>query len=159
MKRSEFRKLANYTFGSSAAVITNASLIVGLGSAGATKAPILGSLLTFALADNISDSLAIHLYKESDEAGRALPFFTAVLNFFARLLTSLSFVVIVLVFSVPDAVPVAIVWGLFLMILVSYLITKKRSQGTLVEIIKHVLVAVIVIALSRLVGTLISEHF
>jgi VIT1/CCC1 family predicted Fe2+/Mn2+ transporter len=159
MDKSQFSKLANYTFGSSAAIITNASLIAGLGSAGAGKAPILGGLLTFALADNISDSLAIHLYQESEGAGRELPLFATVMNFLARLATSLSFVAIVLAFPVRQSVPVAIVWGLLLLVLVSYLITRSRNQSSLGEIVKHVLIAVIVIALSRLVGYLISEHF
>ena len=54
---SQFTKLENYILGSSAAIITNASLVVGLGSARAGKGPILSGLLTIALADNISDSL------------------------------------------------------------------------------------------------------
>jgi VIT1/CCC1 family predicted Fe2+/Mn2+ transporter len=159
MDWSQFRKLANYSFGSSAAVITNTSLIVGLGSAGAGKGPILGGLLTFALADNISDSLAIHLYKESEGLETELPLFASVLNFAARLLTSLSFLAITLIFSVPQSVPIAIVWGLLLLVVVSYLISKCRKQSTIGQIIKHVLVAGIVIVLSRIVGNLISEHF
>lgn len=159
MDRSQFKALTSYIFGSSAAIITNTSLIVGLGSAGAGKAPILGGLLTFALADNISDSLAVHMYRESEDGQQQLPILVTILNFLARLLTSFSFILIVLLFPVKDSVVIAIVWGLVLLTIVSYLITRRRNKGSVVETIKHVLVAVVVIALSRLVGTLISEHF
>ncbi|HVP22219.1 MAG TPA: hypothetical protein VMS73_10205, partial [Anaerolineaceae bacterium] len=47
--RAELANLKNYIFGSSAAIITDASLIVGLGSAQASKGAILGGLLTIAL--------------------------------------------------------------------------------------------------------------
>ena len=66
MIASELKKLSSYIFGSAAAIITNISLIVGLGSAETGKGPIIGALLTIAIADNISDSLGIHMYKEAE---------------------------------------------------------------------------------------------
>ena len=43
MIKSEFKKLSSYIFGSAAAIITNISLIVGMGSAEAGKGPIIGA--------------------------------------------------------------------------------------------------------------------
>jgi vacuolar iron transporter family protein len=157
--KSDWRNLKNYVFGSAAAIITNVSLIVGLGSARTGKGPILGGLLTIALADNISDSLGFHLYREAGSSGERLTFASTVLNFTSRLLVSLSFVAVVLAFSVARAIPIAIVWGLFLLVLVSYLITRSNRKSSLLEIGKHVLVAVVVIFLSYQVGHLIAQHF
>jgi len=157
--RSELGNLRNYVFGSTAAIITNISLIVGLGSARAGKGPILGSLLTIALADNISDSLGIHLYKETEGLGQRLSAFATVLNFLARLIVCASFIGIVLAFSMRRAIPVAIVWGLLLLVLLSFLITRNNGTNSWSEIAKHILVAVVVIALSRWAGALIAEHF
>ena len=157
--RSEFRKLENYVLGSSAAVITNVSLIVGLGSAQAGKGPILGGLLTVALADNISDSLGIHLYKESEGCGERLSSVATTLNFLSRLLVSLSFVAIVLLFPTSRAVIVGIVWALLLLTFISYLISRTNHQNSALEIIRHVLIAVVVIVLSRGVGSLIARYF
>jgi len=154
-----FADLKNYVFGSTAAIITNMSLIVGLGSARAGKGPILGSLLTIALADNISDSLGIHLYKETEGCEQRLSLLTTVLNFSARLFVCLSFIAIVLVFSTSHAIPVAVVWGLLLLVLLSYLITKVNKTNSIIEISKHVMVAVIVIILSLYVGGLIAARF
>jgi hypothetical protein len=156
---SEFTKLENYILGSSAAVITNVSLIVGLGSARAGKGPILGGLLTFALADNISDSLGIHLYKESEGCGERLSSLATVLNFLSRLLVSFTFVAIVLIFPISQAIIVGIVWALLLLNLISYLITRSNHENSILEIIKHVLIAVIVIVLSWCVGHLIADYF
>jgi len=157
--RSEFTKLKNYVFGSTAAIITNISLIVGLGSAGTGKGPILGGLLTIALADNISDSLGIHLYQETEGLGQKLSALSTVLNFTARLVVSLSFIAIVLVFSAAQAIPVAIVWGLLLLIAVSYLINRSNNRNSFWEITKHLLVAGVVIVVSHYVGSLIGRHF
>lgn len=159
MDRSEFTKLSSYVFGSTAAIITNISLIVGLGSAQAGKGPILGGLLTIALADNISDSLGIHLYKEAEGYGERLSLLATTLSFVSRLLVSLSFVAIVLIFSISQSILVSIIWGFFLLILISYLITRSQSRNSILEIAKHVLVAVIVIVLSRYVGYMIAKYF
>lgn len=154
-----FSDLKNYVFGSTAAIITNTSLIVGLGSARAGKGPILGSLLTIALADNISDSLGIHLYKETEGNEQRLSLLATVLNFTARLIVSLSFIGIVLLFTTARSIPVAIVWGLLLLVLLSYLITKTNKSNSIAEIFKHVMVGVVVVALSRYVGGLIAAWF
>jgi hypothetical protein len=160
MPKVEFGDLKNYIFGSTAAIITDISLIVGLGSAGTGKAPILGSLFTIALADNISDSLSIHMYKEAEGVGMRLSWQATVLNFLARLLVSLSFVAIVLVFSVAHAIPVAMVWGILLVVILSYWITLSvKLHNKTLEVGKHLLVALIMIVLSRYVGLLIAAHF
>ena len=146
-------------FGSSAAIITNASLIVGLGSARAGKGPILGGLLTLALADNISDSLGIRFYKESEGCGERPSRLATTLNFLSRLLISFTFIAIVWIFPTSQAMIVGIVWALLLLTLVSYLITRRSHQNSVLEIIKHVLIAIVVIALSRWVGRQIAGHF
>ena len=156
---SQFTKLENYILGSSAAIITNASLVVGLGSARAGKGPILSGLLTIALADNISDSLAIRLYKESEGYGEKLSRLTTVLNFLSRLLISFSFIAIVLMFPTSQAMIIDIIWALLLLILISYLITQHNHENSVLEVIKHVFIAVTAIALSRCVGSLIAGHY
>jgi vacuolar iron transporter family protein len=159
VNRSEFSDLTNYVMGSTAAIVTDIGLIVGLGSAQASKGAILAGLLTIALADNISDSLAVHLYKESQGSGRRLSLLATALNFLARLLVSFSFIAIVLVSSPSQAVAGAIIWGLVLLALFSYLITKRNKANSLRGIVEHVFVAIIVIALSRFMGYLIAKYF
>ena len=156
---TEFTKLKNYIFGSAAAIITNISLIVGLGSAGQGRGPILGGLLTIAIADNISDSLGIHLYKETEGVGQKLSVLATLLNFTARLVVCVSFIAIILIFSPAQAIPIAIVWGLLLIVTLSYLINRSHNRHSVWEIAKHVLVALAVIVMSRYAGYLIGKHF
>ena len=159
MKTAAFRNLKNYIFGSAAGIITNVSLIVGLGSARAGRGPIIGGLLTIALADNISDALGFHLYNETECCAEEFKVLSTVLYFVSRFVVSSSFIAIVLLFSVARSIPLSIVWGIFLLSVVSYVITKSNRRNSLKEIAKHVLVAAVVIALSRIVGVLIAEHF
>jgi hypothetical protein len=156
---SEFMRLRNYIFGSTAAIVTNISLIVGLGSARAGKGPIIGSLLTIALADNVSDSLGIHMYKETEGVGTRVSLLATALNFVARLLVSLTFVGIVLFLSVRQYVPVAIAWSLVLLALTSYLVARRSGQSLVLETAKHLVVVIVAVGISWYVGLLIAEYF
>jgi VIT1/CCC1 family predicted Fe2+/Mn2+ transporter len=156
---SEFANLRNYIFGSSAAIITDVSLIVGLGSARAGKGPILAGLLTIAVADNISDSLGIHLYKESEGYGQRLSLFSTILNFLSRLLISCTFIAIVLALPMAHAIIVGLIWGLLLIVLISYLLSRSNKDDPVREMVIHVLTAVIVIVLSRYLGHAIAAYF
>jgi vacuolar iron transporter family protein len=158
-RKEEIFSLKNYIFGSTAAIITNISLIVGLGSAQTSKLPILGSLLTIALADNISDSLGIHMYKESEGHGEALSVLATVINFLARLLISSSFIGIVLYFPLEHAAFAASAWGLLLLIGISYQIPRENRRNPWWEIIKHVVVAIAVILASHYAGHWITRFF
>ncbi len=62
--------LRRVSFGAPAAIVTSMALIVGLDAATANKATVVGSLLIAGLADNLTDSLTIHIYQEFGEAGR-----------------------------------------------------------------------------------------
>jgi hypothetical protein len=69
MKRPERHAHANprrYSFGSTAAIVTSMGIIAGLHAAPIPRVSVLTSLLVIALADNVSDSLSIHMYQESE---------------------------------------------------------------------------------------------
>ena len=156
---SEFANLKNYIFGSTAAIITDVSLIVGLGAARTGKEPILAGLLTIAVADNISDSLGIHMYKESEGYDQRLSLFSTILNFLSRLLISCTFVAIVLALPMAHAVLVGLIWGLLLIVFISYLISRSNRDNPIKEIVIHVLTAAVVIVLSRYLGHAIAAYF
>ena len=159
MLKAELANPKNYIFGSTAAIITNISLIVGLETARSGKGPILGGLLTIALADNISDSLGIHMYKETEGATARLTVLATVLNFLARLLISFSFIAIVLMCSIGQSIPVAVTWGLMLIAIGSYWIARRNKENVILEIVKHLLVALVMILLSHSVGHLVAVYF
>src|SRR5512136_2176725 len=106
-------KIGNVSFGGTAAIVTSVALIFGLDAATATKSTIVSGLLIVALADNLTDALSMHIYQESE---RQLPtreaFVATVSNFVARLLLSMTFVLLVVVLPTAAAVVASAAWGL-----------------------------------------------
>lgn len=74
------------------------ALITGLNTTGTGKSTLITALLIIALADNITDSLSMHIYQESERLDEREAFIGTLSNFTTRLLGSLSFMLIVFVF-------------------------------------------------------------
>jgi len=55
-----------FSFGLTSGIITTLGLIVGLHSGTASKAIILGGIITIAIADAASDALGIHISEEAE---------------------------------------------------------------------------------------------
>ena len=52
-----------YLFGSTSAIITELALIVGLSNSVNARSNMIAGILVIAIADNISDTLGIHIYQ------------------------------------------------------------------------------------------------
>ncbi len=152
------KNISNFSFGSTSALTTNISIVIGLGSGNVSKIAIIGSLLVIALADNISDSLGVHMFKESEAAGFKESFKFMVGNFTARLLISLTFVFIILIFPMLEAQIITFIWGVLLLSILSYLIACKNYSNPYKETLKHLAVSLTVIALSKLMGTMLLHN-
>ncbi len=145
-----------YSFGSTAAIVTSMGIIVGF-NATMPRSTVITSLLIIALADNISDSLSIHVYQESENlAGRAA-FRATITNFVARLLVALSFVGLVAVLPSRWSVPVSLTWGLLLLAALTFFVARARGVKPWPEVLKHVAVAALVIIVSRVAAAAISS--
>src|SRR5690348_9759853 len=59
-------KPARISFGGTAAIVTSMALITGLAAANASKGSVVSALLIAAIADNLTDSLSVHVYQESE---------------------------------------------------------------------------------------------
>ena len=145
-------RLRRVSFGGPAAIVTSTGLIVGLHTATVAKTAIAGSLLIFALADNLTDSLGVHIYQESERLAAREAFRTTVANFLTRLLLALSFIALVLLVPSPALIYLSVLWGLSLLSGLSYLLARARGVSPLSEIAKHCAVALAVVALSKLIG-------
>jgi VIT1/CCC1 family predicted Fe2+/Mn2+ transporter len=141
-----------FSFGGTAGVVACVALVVGLGAAGAPKSLIVSSLLIVALADNLADSLSIHVYQESERLPAREAFLATTSNFASRLLVSVSFILLVLALPIRGAVAAVLAWGLFLLGLLSWIIARQRGVRPIPEVAKHLLVALVVIALAEVIG-------
>ncbi len=130
-------------------------IIVGFDAA-MPRGTVITSLLIIALADNISDSLSIHVYQESEKLGGKAAFRATLTNFGARLLVALSFVGLVALIPPRWSVLVSLTWGLLLLSALTFSVARARGLKPAPEILKHVAVAVLVIAVSRAAAAAIS---
>lgn len=151
-------KATQFSFGGTAAVVTNMALIIGLTTASAAKPAIVSGLLIVAVADNLTDSLSIHLYQESECLEPRAAFRSTLTNFVTRLLLSLVFIFIVLALPYPVTVLAALGWGVGLLIVLSAVIAKQRGVSLASEAGKHVAAAVVIIAISRAIGIWVPAH-
>jgi VIT1/CCC1 family predicted Fe2+/Mn2+ transporter len=150
--------LQGVSFGTTSAVVTSMGMSVGLNAATANKAAIVSGLLIIAIADNISDSLSIHVYQESEGLEAKSAFRSTLTNFLARLFATGTFVALVI--ALPPAMmgPILLAWGLVLLGVLTYLLARARGVSVVSEIVKHVTVALLVVFVSRTLGVWIRDY-
>lgn len=147
-------------FGLTSSIITTIGLMVGLFSGTHSRLVVLGGILTIAIADSLSDSLAMHISEESigDESARdvwASTFSTLGAKFFFAII----FVVPVLLLSLQTAIMVSIAFGLFLITAFSIWIARSQNKNPAKVAGEHLLIAIAVIALAYLAGAWIASVF
>ncbi|MDD5686466.1 MAG: hypothetical protein PHE88_01365 [Elusimicrobia bacterium] len=157
--KEQANKLANFSYGGTSAIITNISIIIGLGETNVHRSGIIGGLLIIGIADNISDSLGIHIYKESELCDVKESFVLTIFNFITRFLISLSFIFIVLLLPITSAQIISSIWGLSILSCISYIIAKRNKQNIPLELFKHIGIAILVIIASKYMGDFIHKQF
>ena len=99
------------SFGLTSGIITTLGLMVGLSSGTQSKLVVIGGILTIAIADAFSDALGIHVSEEAENKHTAREIWEATVStFLSKLIFAMTFIVPVLIFSLPIAVSVSIVW-------------------------------------------------
>lgn len=151
-------KITRISFGGTAAIVTSMALMAGLEAANAAKVTEVSALLIAAVADNLTDSLSVHLYQESEGLERREAFAGTLANFATRLIVCLTFALMVLLFERHTAAVVGIVWGLSLLGGLSYMLARRRNVSAFSEVVKHVAVAVVIIFVSRSIGQWITTY-
>jgi len=151
-------RLPLVSFGAASAIVTSMGIIVGFGAASISKPTIIAGLLVVGLADNVTDSLSIHIYQESEKLEQQAAFRATVGNFATRLIISLSFVLLVLTFSNLKMLSVCLIWGVLLLAGLTWFVAKNRSANVVTEVLKHLAVAAVVIAASLATGTFITSY-
>ncbi len=148
------------SFGLTSGVITTLGLMIGLYSGTNSRLVVVGGILTIAFADAFSDSLGIHISKESEKGTRKKELWTTTFSSFtAKLIISLTFIIPVILFKLNLAILISIIWGLFVMSILSYKVAKIRRYNPLKVIGEHLIIAVIVIFLSRSIGNFAATFF
>lgn len=161
LKRSIFSlyyKLEKFAFGMSSAIMTVMGIIVGLVSAKQPFSAVLGGIASVAIADSMSDALGVYTSKKSERgSSEKLAVRMAFYTFWSKLLFSSSFLVIFLIVPADYAVFISIVWGLTLLAFIHFLISYAQEEKIILNILKNVGLAVLIILISFWVGRLVKN--
>ena len=146
------------TFGLTSAVITTLGLMVGLHAGTHSKFVVLAGILTIATADAFSDALGIHIAEEAENVHTAKEVWIATIaTFFAKFLFALTFAVPVLLLPLSAAILASLVWGMLILAIMSYVIARSQGKTPWKIMGEHILIALIVIAITNWVGSLIKS--
>jgi len=148
-----------FSFGATSAIITILGLITGLDTLTRPTLSIIAGILVIALADNIADSLGIHVYQESEGLSNKEVWRSTSTNFLTRLFVSFTFILLLAALPMPLAVACSIIWGLTLLAVISYTIAKGRGVNPYVAVLEHVGIAILVIIGSHMVGGWLIRRF
>ncbi|MEM4359292.1 MAG: hypothetical protein QXT45_02055 [Candidatus Bilamarchaeaceae archaeon] len=147
-------------FGVTSAVITTVGLIVGLDSSTHSQATVLGGIIVIAISDALSDALGIHTSEEFEGVHTTREIWeSTVMTFIAKFIFALTFAIPIILLPLSQAVVVDVVWGLLLLVLLGHRIAKKEKESSIKVIGEHLVVAIVVIAAARYLGSWVSVTF
>jgi VIT1/CCC1 family predicted Fe2+/Mn2+ transporter len=149
-----------FHFGLSSGVITTLGLMVGLFAGTHSTEVVLAGIITIAFADAFSDAFGIHVSQESvNGLSHREVWYATVATFLAKLVFALSFVIPILLFSLPVAMVVSLAWALLLIVSANVVIARGEKLSVLRVVGEHLLFALLVIVVTYYVGMLVSELF
>ncbi|HDY66004.1 MAG TPA: hypothetical protein ENH84_07230 [Phycisphaerae bacterium] len=141
------------SFGMTSAVITTLGLMVGLNSGTDSKIAVLAGILTIALADAFSDALGIHVSEEAENVHTAKQIWgSTIATFLTKFLLAMTFVAPVLFLALSTAIVVSLIWGLSILVVLSYIIARSQSKPPWKIICEHLMIAIVVIVATHWVG-------
>jgi VIT1/CCC1 family predicted Fe2+/Mn2+ transporter len=152
-------QLTRYSFGATSAIITCLAFIISLGKITNSKYTIIGSLLIIAIADNISDSLGIHIYQESDLKRTEIIRISTFFNFITRFFVVFVFIIFILFLPLFYASVLSLIWGISLLIVLSYYIAREQKINPYTAILEHIGIAVVVVLASNYLSEWILNVF
>ena len=147
-------------FGATSGVITTIGLIVGLNSGTQSITAVLGGILVIAVADAMSDALGIHLAEESDPGtDHGHVWAATITTFLTKFVFSISFAVPLLLLPLAPAVIASVIWGLLVIVVLSYFLARTQNESPLAIIAEHVGIAILVLVLSHYIGVWVAATF
>tara|TARA_Y100000034_G_C6893089_1_gene411285 strand:+ start:707 stop:1183 length:477 start_codon:yes stop_codon:yes gene_type:complete len=148
------------SFGLTSGIITTLGLIVGLNAGTHSKLVIVGGILTIAIADAFSDALGVHTAEESQKENSMKQVWESTLaTFLAKFFFALTFLIPILLFQLSTAIIISVIWGLLVLGIYSYKLSKNRKMNSTNFVLKHLGIAILVIIITYFVGSWISLIF
>lgn len=150
--------ISGASFGLTSASITTLGLMIGLYASTDSRLAVIAGILTIAIADAFSDSLGVHISKESEtDCDQAHVWRATVATFVCKLVFASLFLLPVIFLPLSTAIIVSIAWGLLSIIALSYFMAKSRNENPLHSIGEHLMIAVVVLIATKYAGDLIAR--
>ena len=147
-------------FGATSGVITTIGLIVGLNSGTNSMTAVIGGILVIAVADSMSDALGIHLAEEADpDTDHSHVWSATITTFLAKFLFAISFVIPLLLLPLGPAVVASVLWGMLVIIVLSYFLARSQDESPFSIIAEHVGIAIVVVVCSHFIGVWVARTF
>ena len=148
-------------FGLTSGVITTLGIIVGLHSGTHSRLAVLAGMVVLAIADAFSDAIGIHISEEAEGEHATREIWEATLfTFSSKFVFSLTFVpLIIFIEEISTAILASVVWGLFLIVIISFYTAKLQNKNVHRTIAEHLLVTIIVIFIAHYLGDVIYGFF
>lgn len=104
------------------------------------------------LADNMTDTLSIHIFQESELLEKRAAFRATIENSLMRACIAATFVALMVLLSGSLVALSCLPWGLMLLVGLTYFVARNRGVSVTSELIKHIALAAVVILASGLIG-------
>jgi VIT1/CCC1 family predicted Fe2+/Mn2+ transporter len=147
-------------FGATSGVITTIGLITGLNAGTHSMAAVLGGIFVIAVADAMSDALGIHLAEEANPNATTQHIWSATIStFLNKFMFALSFAVPLLLLPLDQAVIASLIWGMIVIIVLSYFLARAQKASPILIIAEHLGIAILVVVFSHLIGVWVGKTF
>ena len=159
MKLSHSVKIG-LTFGMTSAVVTTLALMVGLSAGTHSRLAVVGGIIVIAVADALSDSLAIHVSEESEGGHSPKEVWESTFaTFGSKFIVGMSFVIPVILLELDLALKMSIIWGFIVLGIVSYALAGLEHAKPWKVVSEHLIIAAAVVWLANLIGNWVAISF
>ena len=149
-----------FSFGVTSGIITTLGLVVGLSASTHSKFVVLGAIIAVAIADTFADAFGVHISEESENRHTPREIWeSTVCTFLSKFVFAMTFVIPITLLPLTTAIIVSVVWGLSSLGLLSFYIAKEQRTRPWKAIVEHLVIALVVIALTHYVGGWIGSTF
>ena len=143
---------SGFSFGTTSGIITTLGLIVGLNAGTHSVLAILGGILSIAVADGLSESTAMHVSKKSESKCLSYVWESTFATLIAKFIVTMTFAIPVISTDLQTAVWIDVAWGLFLLSILTYLVSEYKKEERWKDILEHLVIAVFTIIATHYLG-------
>ena len=149
-----------FGFGLTSGIIATLGLMVGLQASTNSKLVVIGGILAIAISEGFAEAVSIHIAKEFEKIYTMKEIWeSTVTTFISKFIFSSVFIIPVMMFDLVTAIMEGVLFGLFLLFVMSLISARERDVEPWKLIMKNISIAVCVIIITHFIGVWIRITF